>query len=138
MRDTSSPGAGTHNDCVSGATFVKRFENSLQVSGSAGRSAPTVPDRFLTVRLSVASSQQRWIHVSSPSWPTAYCHVLMYVAPHVGHYIHRRSDLSSDIDCIAAMVCILESEFSCSPHSRGPWVRDLRFPDVSTDDRWKS
>ena len=46
MSDTSSPGAETHNDCVSGATFVKRFANSLEVAGSVGRSAPTDPDHF--------------------------------------------------------------------------------------------
>ena len=46
MRVTSSPGAETHSDCVSGATLVKRFAYSLEVAGSVGRCAPTDPDRF--------------------------------------------------------------------------------------------
>ena len=99
---------------------------------------PVLTPTFFTVRLAVASSQQRRIQVSVPSWLTAYCHVLMYVAPHVGHYIHRRNALSSDTDCIFAIVCVLESEFARSRHSRGPWVRDLGFPVVSTDDRLRA
>ena len=70
MRDTSSPGAETHNDCVSGATFVKRFANSLEVAGSVGRCAPTDPVHFLAVRLAVAISQQRRIRDRCPFWHT--------------------------------------------------------------------
>ena len=57
MRVTSSPGADTHNDCVSGATLVKRFANFLEVAGSVGRCAPTDPDHFLAVHLAVVILQ---------------------------------------------------------------------------------
>ena len=50
----SSLGAETHNDCVSGATFVNKFANSFEVAGLVGSSAPTDPGHFLMVRFAVA------------------------------------------------------------------------------------
>ena len=44
----SSPGTETHNDCVSGETFGKRFATSLEVAGLVGLSAPTDPDLLLS------------------------------------------------------------------------------------------
>ena len=135
MRGTSSPGATTHNDCVLGATFVKRFANSLDVAGSVGRSAPTDPDRFLTVRYVVALSQQRRVLVPGPSWPVdgrcaQCCEALGEV-----HYTHRRNGLFSDRDCMLAFVGYLENEDARSLYRRGPWVQDLRPPVVLRDDR---
>ena len=135
MSETSSPGAETHNDCVSGATFVKRFANSLEVAGSVGRSAPTDPVHFLMVRLAVAASQQRWTHAHCPSWRMVvhfaqYCSVLG-----VEHYTRMRSALTSDSDCTFAIACCLKSEVSRSQHSRGPLVLDLRSLVVSVDDK---
>ncbi|CAI5711473.1 unnamed protein product [Peronospora effusa] len=135
MRDTSSLGAATHSDCVLGATFVKSPANSLDVAGSVGRSAPTDPDRFLMVHHVVAISQQRGTHVSGPSWQTVDRHSQCYETLGVGHYTHKRSGPTSDIDCTFAIACTLESEVARSLHRKGPLVRDLRPPVVSVDDR---
>ena len=59
ISDMSSPGAETHNDRVSGAAFVKRFANSLEVAELVGRSDPTDLDHLLMVRFAVAKPQQR-------------------------------------------------------------------------------
>ena len=91
MRDTSSPGAETHSDCVSGATFVKRFANFVEVAGSVGRCAPTDPVHFLAVRLTVAISQQRRIRDRCPFWHTVQNYVQSLLVLDVGHYTHERN-----------------------------------------------
>ena len=59
MRDNSSPGAETLIDYLSGATFVKKFANSLDVAGSDMRSAPTDSVHFLMGSLAVAASKNK-------------------------------------------------------------------------------
>ena len=135
MSETSSPGAETHNDCVSGATFVKRFANSLEVAGSVGRSAPTDPDRFLTVRLVVAVSQQRWTHVHCPSWQWNGHFAQYDFVLGEGHYTHMRSVPISGSDCTSAIACYSKNEVSRSQHNRGPLALDLRSLVVSVDDK---
>ena len=95
MSDTSSPGAETHNDCVSGATFVKRFANSLEVAGSVGQSALTDPYRFLTFRYAVVTSQQRWTRVRFSSWQTVDHFAQCYETLGVKHYTRRRIVLTA-------------------------------------------
>ena len=112
MSDTSSPGAETHNDCVSGATFVKRFANSLEVAGSVGRCAPTDPVHFLAVRLAVAILQQRRIRDRCPFWHTIQNYVQYLLVLDVGHYTHERSVRIFGIDDISAIAYCSKSEVS--------------------------
>ena len=138
MSDTSSTRAETHNDCVSGATFVKRFANSLEVAGSVGRSAPTDLDHFLTVRHAVVTSQQRRNRVRCPSWQTVDHFYQCYETLGIKHYTRRRSVLTSDSDCTFAIAYCLKSEVSRSQHCRGPLVLDFPSPLVSKDDSGSS
>ena len=103
MSDISSPGAETYNGCVSGATFVKRFANSLEVAGSVGPSAPTDPDHFLIVRLAVAVWQQRWTY--------AHCHFLQ-MDDHFALYclvLGVGTTLVSVVSQILAAIALLQS-----------------------------
>ena len=134
MRDTSSPGAETHNDCVSGATLVKRFANSLEVAGSVGRCAPTDPDHFLAVRLAVAISQQRRIRDRCPFWHTIQNYVQYLLVLDVGHYTHERNVPIFGSDGISAIAYYSKSEVSRFRHRKGPWVLDLLIRVVLVDD----
>ena len=135
MSDTSSPGAETHNDCVSGATFVKRFANSLEVAESVGRCAPTDPDRFLAVRLAVAILQQRRIRDRCPFWHTIQNYVQYLLVLDVGHYTHERNVLIFGSDDISAIAYCSESEVSSFRRKKGPWVLDLPARVVLEDGR---
>ena len=120
MSDTSSPGAETHSDCVSGATFIKRFTNSLEVAGSVGSSTPTDPDHFLMVRFAVAISKQRWICVRCPSGRTVDRLAQCFETLVVGHYTRCRSVPTSGSGCTSAISCCSKSEVSRARHNRGP------------------
>ena len=103
MRKTSLPDGVTHNDCVLGAVLVKRPANSLDVAGSVGRSAPTDPDRFLTVRYDVSFPQQRRTHALDPSLPLDdYC-FMRYVVTRSGHCSRMHNALSFEIYCVSAI-----------------------------------
>ena len=119
---------------MSGATLVKRFANSLEVAGSVGRCAPTDPDRFLAVRLSVALSQQSRICDRCPFWHSVHNSVQYPLVLGVGHYTHERSGPISDSDCIFAIAYCSKSEVSRFRYMRGPWVLDLHTLVVSVDD----
>ena len=114
MKGISLPSAGTHNDCDSGATFINRFANSIEVAGSVERSTPTDPDRFLTVRYAVVTSQQRRTRVRCPSWQTVDYFAQRYETLGVKHYTRRRSVLTSDSECTFAIIYCLKSEVSRS------------------------
>ena len=100
MRDTSSPGAETRRDCVSGAAFVKRFSNSLDVAGSVGRSTPTDPVHFLMVRLAVVSLQQLRTLVLQFFWLVDGRCAQHRGVLNGGYGIHMRSVPSYDSDGI--------------------------------------
>ena len=137
MRDSSSLSAVTHSDCVLGATFVKSPANSLDVAGSVGRSAPTDPVRFLTVRLVVATLRHCRTRALDLCSANGGHHVLsLDVVHYSGHYTRKRSVRSSDSDGILPIACgCSESEVSRSLPDRVPLVRNLRFSVVLVDDR---
>lgn len=102
MRDISSLGTITQNDCVLRATFVRSPQNYLDAAGSVRRSAPTDPDRFLTIRYAVVVMQQPRIHALSIFLDNGGHRVLsLDVLCHLGHYTHRHSVRYSDSDGIS-------------------------------------
>ena len=131
MRGNSSPSAETHKDYESEATFIDRFANFIDCARSDGRSAPTDPERFFTVRYDVAASQQRWTRARFTSWQEVNHFAQRYEAISVEHYTRRCSVLTSDSDCTFAIACCLESEASRSLLGRGPLALDLLPPLVS-------
>ena len=118
-RGTSSPSAETHNHCVSGAYFIKRFANSLESTVSVGCSASTDSDRCFTVNYVVAIMQQRWTRVRCPSWWTVNQIAQCFETLVVGHNTRRRSVLVSESDCTFENAYCLKIEVSHAIYNRG-------------------
>ena len=86
---------------MSGATFFKRFANSLDVAGSVGRSAPTDPDHFLMVQIDVATSQQQRTLALQFFLPVGEHCAQHREALSGGYYIHMHSVPTRDSDGIS-------------------------------------
>ena len=128
-------GAETQRDCVSGATFVKRFRNFLEVAGSVGCCAPTDPERFLALRLVVAKLKQRRTRDRFPFWHSVQSYGQYPSVLVVGHYTRERSGPIFDSDCISAIACCSKSDVSRFQYKRGPLILDLHALVVSVDDK---
>ena len=113
----SSPDTETHNDCVSGEIFVKRFANALKIAGLVGRSAPADSTFFYGLLrccgFTTALAQGTFL-ANERSFRS-----VMFGTKR-GHYTHKRIVLTSDSNLHFCNRLLVKERCLLLQHNIGP------------------